>query len=324
MTAVTDRNSQHPIIDKDTVEKALAECLTLAGLDPRPVRWFADARSARAYLEPYEPHKAYRSLGFSTSSPLLDDAWHAVEWADPDPRGVRPTGNGSRDPTFRFGEQLRRIYDEVVREDLPVRLVELLRKLEPNGSQFIAARLPCEIRAHSPMAAAFAAGLLGYRIGRAEVVCFPQPTLWTTGDRLHRADGPAVEWDTGERYFFYHGIQVPNWIFEHPERITIAAIHSERNLERRRCMIERFGPIRFLCLAGARLVDRDSSGTLWQVRFESEEATMMVEVENGTAEADGSRRRYYLQVPPWMQSVRQAVAWTYGLSPAQYQIALRT
>jgi hypothetical protein len=44
----------------------------------------------------------------------------------------------------------------------------------------------------------------------------------------------------------------------------------------------------------------------------------------GTREPDGTRRRYFLHVPPSMQSPRQAVAWTYGLSPEQYEIAVRT
>ena len=39
-----------------------------------------------------------------------------------------------------------------------------------------------------------------------------------------------------------------------------------------------------------------------------------VEVVNGTAEADGSRKRYVLRVPSRMRTAREAVAWTYGLN----------
>jgi hypothetical protein len=47
-------------------------------------------------------------------------------------------------------------------------------------------------------------------------------------------------------------------------------------------------------------------------------------VQNGTREPGGSYRKYFLSVPPSMLSPRQAAAWTYGLSPEQYEIAVRT
>jgi len=50
-----------------------------------------------------------------------------------------------------------------------------------------------------------------------------------------------------------------------------------------------------------------------------------VEVTNGTAEADGSRKTYWLNVPPEMRSAKAAVAWTYGMTPEQYDgLVIRT
>ena len=50
-----------------------------------------------------------------------------------------------------------------------------------------------------------------------------------------------------------------------------------------------------------------------------------IEVMNGTAEADGSRKRYFLRVPSAMRTAREAVAWTYGLTADQYTgLELRT
>jgi hypothetical protein len=51
---------------------------------------------------------------------------------------------------------------------------------------------------------------------------------------------------------------------------------------------------------------------------------MAVEVENGTAETDRSRRRYFLAVPPWIRTPREAVAWTYGLAPHEYDVVVRS
>jgi hypothetical protein len=44
----------------------------------------------------------------------------------------------------------------------------------------------------------------------------------------------------------------------------------------------------------------------------------MVEVINATPEPDGSRKRYWLRVPPYMRTAREAVAWTFGLSGKEY------
>lgn len=49
-----------------------------------------------------------------------------------------------------------------------------------------------------------------------------------------------------------------------------------------------------------------------------------VKVINGTPEADGSFKDYYLQVPPDMDTAKEAVAWTYGLAENEYELTLRT
>jgi hypothetical protein len=56
---------------------------------------------------------------------------------------------------------------------------------------------------------------------------------------LHRIDGPAVEWATGERYWFWRGTSVSQWVIEDPSRITPAVIRAERNDDVRRSMAER-------------------------------------------------------------------------------------
>jgi hypothetical protein len=50
----------------------------------------------------------------------------------------------------------------------------------------------------------------------------------------------------------------------------------------------------------------------------------MVEVINSTPEPDGSRRTYFLRVPPDTETAREGVAWTFGLTPEEYQPLLQT
>ena len=37
------------------------------------------------------------------------------------------------------------------------------------------------------------------------------------------------------------------------------------------------------------------------------------------AEKDGTRKRYFLAVPPTMKTARKAVAWTFGMSADEYK-----
>jgi hypothetical protein len=45
----------------------------------------------------------------------------------------------------------------------------------------------------------------------------------------------------------------------------------------------------------------------------------MVEVLNSTPEPDGTRKTYFLRVPPNLRTAREAVAWTFGLAGSQYR-----
>ena len=55
--------------------------------------------------------------------------------------------------------------------------------------------------------------------------------------RLHRTDGAALLYRDGWGVYAWHGIRVPAWVIDHPERIDRAAIDAEGNAEVRRVMI---------------------------------------------------------------------------------------
>ena len=50
----------------------------------------------------------------------------------------------------------------------------------------------------------------------------------------------------------------------------------------------------------------------------------MVQVTNSTPEPDGSFKDYWLRVPPDTERAKQAVAWTFGKTEADYDVALQT
>jgi hypothetical protein len=150
--------------------------------------------------------------------------------------------------------------------------------------------------------------------------------------RLHCDTGPAVAYPDGWAIYAVHGVRVPDDVIERPDTITTAAIDSESNAEVRRVMIERYrhgeevsGAAAYIRDAGGERLDHNERyGTLWRREFRKdeegsvEEPIVMVEVLNSTPEPDGSRKRYWLRVPPSMTTAREAVAWTFGLSGREY------
>ena len=105
-----------------------------------------------------------------------------------------------------------------------------------------------------------------------------------------------------------------------PERITVRRIDEETNVEVRRVLVERFGEERRVREGGSVLVHEDATGRLWRRDAEQrppgmgswwrprDEPIVMVEVVNSTLEPDGSRRTYFLRVPPAATTAREAVA----------------
>jgi hypothetical protein len=140
--------------------------------------------------------------------------------------------------------------------------------------------------------------------------------------RLHCHDGPAISYPDGWCAHAWKGVQVPAWVIEHPETITLWSIANTFDPVVRNCMIEIMTPERFVRAGGASRVCEDETGVLWRKLWGHRGVTIgswtAVEVVNGTPEQDGSRKHYFLRVPSRMRSAREAVAWTYGLSKEQY------
>ncbi len=123
--------------------------------------------------------------------------------------------------------------------------------------------------------------------------------------------------------FAWHGVTVDRAVVLQPETITLEAIDTESNVERRRVLVERFGAERLI--RGAELVHEDETGRLWRRGFRNgrwgsptDEPLTMLEVVNSTPEPDGSRKTYFLRVPPNMWAARGAVPWTFGLGLGEY------
>jgi Domain of unknown function (DUF6745) len=130
---------------------------------------------------------------------------------------------------------------------------------------------------------------------------------------MHGVDSPAVSWTDGYGVWAWHGDPFSERLGDRRTALDAAAAIAEPNAELRRELLESVGPERLLEDLDATLIDRDSTGALWWIAVPGDETLALLEVANATTERDGSRRRYFLRVPPTVVRARAAVAWTFGL-----------
>lgn len=166
-----------------------------------------------------------------------------------------------------------------------------------------------------PMEKAFRNGLWLYWITSTHVICVEQPSLSIENDRLHRADGPAVEWPAGERYWFWRGTQVPQEWIETPALLLPKKAIAWPNVEQRRAACEIIGWGKVLTALNAKVIDDDDPeiGQLVEVSLPDSGKEKFLRVRCGTG------REFALPVPRNMKTAIQAQAWTWGLSTKQFK-----
>ncbi|MBX3149906.1 hypothetical protein KF728_07160 [Candidatus Obscuribacterales bacterium] len=135
---------------------------------------------------------------------------------------------------------------------------------------------------------------------------------------LHSETGPALVFEDGYKQYIINGVRVPPVVVENPSLISLPMIDGERNVEVRRVMIEKYGLARYIQDSGAEILDSDAFGTLHRKTQPNDDPIHLLEVKNSTVESDGSRKTYFLRVPPELTSARAAVAWTFGLEADDY------
>jgi hypothetical protein len=143
--------------------------------------------------------------------------------------------------------------------------------------------------------------------------------------RLHCPDGPAITYRDGWSVYAWHGTRVPASLVE--DGWDAGAIMAERNAEIRRCAIEKLGWDQFEqhLIPVASAPDPGNPGqalTLYDlpaaIRDTYPGPVRLLLCSNGTPEADGTRRRFALQVPPHHTDPVVAAAELYGWTRRQY------
>ena len=162
--------------------------------------------------------------------------------------------------------------------------------------------------------------------------------------RLHRDDGPAyispsrcIHYQEGRKHgidvdkwgsmtFFFEGIMVPRKYVMDPENISFDEVIEMPNQEVRYAGIRLYGFDRMLEEDRFVVIDEDESTGMLLLEQKGifSDPLRVLSVFNSTPEPDGTRKRYFLNVPPNMETAKQAVAWTFRKEESEYAPAQET
>jgi hypothetical protein len=156
-------------------------------------------------------------------------------------------------------------------------------------------------------------------------IAVARPDITVAEGELHALERPAARW-VGEGLWFWHGVWIPEHLATRRRGLGLADVLGERNVERRRILIDVIGFENLVQTAtGGVPAQQDDYGRLWRLgRLMDDEEYVAVEVVNSTPEPDGSFRRYFLRVPPATKTARAGVAWTFEMGPREYILSAQS
>lgn len=96
--------------------------------------------------------------------------------------------------------------------------------------------------------------------------------------------------------------------------VTAADLLACHNQEIKAEALKRFGYDNFVRDAGMEVIDRDGDNELLK-----KDDILFAHVKDSS-----TPRRYLLRVPPQMETLREAIAWTFNMSPDQYKPLIET
>ncbi len=120
------------------------------------------------------------------------------------------------------------------------------------------------------------------------------------------------------------GVNVDRRIAFHPETMHVDEVLLERNAERRRVLLDRYGYSRFMQDAKAAILDRDTEPggprQLLKVVMQDDEDLVAL-----SCFCPSTGRQYMIRVPPQTRTCHQAAAWIAGFdNPDDYHPVLET
>ncbi|MFF4585448.1 DUF6745 domain-containing protein [Streptomyces sp. NPDC001388] len=312
--------------DRAAAEAGVRRAYRQAGLaEPEQVVWAGSPREAVTLIRATtgtgpSVRETVRSAPWAGQRQRLHQELGPAGWA----AHWAATGGRLWDSTQALVDRIRAgVLEELAggetgREAAEIRLILLDAVLGQHDAPWLAA-FPTDDGPLDGLAAVCRSAGWWWPFERVAVVCERPVALYRDeAGRLDRGDGPALAYPDGFALYAWRGMPVPAGFLAELPALTPERIRSEENAELRRVMLEYYGYDRYLADSGARPVHRDETGVLWRIDLPDDEPVVMVEVLNSTPEPDGTRRTYWLRVPPSTRTAREGVAWTFGLEADVY------
>lgn len=153
---------------------------------------------------------------------------------------------------------------------------------------------------------------------------------WPTSTDMKnwRENGLPANQRTFDIWYGYNRL-VEEWCRAHKRQCTPQLIFSIRNLTTRRNMITFIGIDNLI--KGGKCIQQDDFGKLWKLPTDSRDPHMLyVEVVNKSPQLDAKGKvvknrhgdpvfdHYFLRVPHWTRSAKDAVAWTLNIPETEF------
>lgn len=145
----------------------------------------------------------------------------------------------------------------------------------------------------------------------------PKKIAYDENYRFHDWDEPALVLASGEKRYYWRGIQVPYSTFR--SKNNAKKIVHQSNVEVRRLLIDHMGIEKFITQIDAKVIHEDEYGTLYRRALWGDEPLTVVKVKNSTPEPDGTFKDYFIRVPNNFKTAKGAVAWTFGTTGRKYK-----
>lgn len=137
----------------------------------------------------------------------------------------------------------------------------------------------------------------------------------------NKQHGPDVD-IFGSLCYYYENILVPSKYFNNPDSLTIEEVLANKNTEVRYVGIKLFGFDKLM--EASEIVNENNGMILFKVNGVFTDPLLILSVLNSTPEPDGTKKQYYLTVPPTMKDCKEAVAWTFRKEPKDYHPSKET
>lgn len=159
---------------------------------------------------------------------------------------------------------------------------------------------------------------IAYFYKNVAIICDrPKEIRLDEDNRLHREDGPAIEWPDGYGVYSFEGVRVPaEWIDDTDNALTAEMALTWQNIEQRRVAAKILGYDKILSHLGGKTIDASPDpeiGELIEVQLPDVRGpSRFLRCQCGTG------RTFAICVPPDTQTVIEAQAWMIGIDPKDF------